>query len=133
MIRKALHFLLGILDPLGPRRWQNKIVLIGISEMSADGQLLRQSQAWGRIVNAVPGHNFLIQLDGFWKGYFCSLPPDPRRFKVAREGDYTLRSTGETLNDPDFLATWIVDLETGAELGSLPATLCTADEVNSTG
>lgn len=37
------------------------------------------------------------------------LPPDLRAYKPAEPGEYTLRSTGEVVDDPDFISTWIVE------------------------
>ena len=34
------------------------------------------------------------------------LPPDLRPFSEAAPGSYSLRSTGETIVDPDFTSTW---------------------------
>ena len=35
-----------------------------------------------------------------------TLPPDLNSTKRARQGEYKLRSTGEVVVNPDFLATW---------------------------
>ena len=35
-----------------------------------------------------------------------TLPPDLSSTKRARQGEYKLRSTGEVVVNPDFLATW---------------------------
>ncbi|QNL18077.1 hypothetical protein HXX25_01225 [Hyphobacterium sp. CCMP332] len=128
-MRALLHWWLGLVDPFGRARWANKVVLIGLTEVDSDNQPLRQVQAWGRIVNAMRGHNFLIELDGHWKGYFCSLPPDPNRFRIAPPGDYALKSTGEMLRDPDFTTTWISDLDSGADLEKVPGLFLTAEDL----
>jgi len=36
------------------------------------------------------------------------LPPDPRGIRVAKPGTYRLRSTGQEVVDPDYLATWTI-------------------------
>ncbi|MBN7463153.1 hypothetical protein I3U64_23750, partial [Mycobacteroides abscessus subsp. abscessus] len=38
-----------------------------------------------------------------------TLPPAPESFSPAAPGEYRLRSTGEVITDPDYLATWTVD------------------------
>jgi hypothetical protein len=37
------------------------------------------------------------------------LPPDLRAFQPAEPGEYTLRGTGEIVEDPDFISTWTVE------------------------
>jgi hypothetical protein len=37
------------------------------------------------------------------------LPPDLRAFWPAEPGEYTLRGTGEIIEDPDFISTWTVE------------------------
>jgi hypothetical protein len=41
-------------------------------------------------------------------GSFYWLPPDGRAFEEAPPGEYRLRSTGEVVIDPDYLATWTI-------------------------
>jgi hypothetical protein len=36
----------------------------------------------------------------------CCLPPDPRGIQKADPGIYKFRSTGEEIENPDYLATW---------------------------
>ncbi|HZK81678.1 MAG TPA: hypothetical protein VFC46_11435 [Humisphaera sp.] len=36
----------------------------------------------------------------------CVLPPDLRSLKPARPGIYRLRSTGQEIENPDYLTTW---------------------------
>ena len=42
------------------------------------------------------------------EGEEFSLPPDPDAFQPAAPGRYTLKTTGEVVVDPDFLAAWTV-------------------------
>lgn len=42
-------------------------------------------------------------------GETFTLPPAPESFSPAPPGEYRLRSTGEIVTDPDYLATWTVD------------------------
>ena len=41
-------------------------------------------------------------------GELLTLPPDLRPFQPAPAGSYRLRSTGEVVLDPDYLATWTI-------------------------
>lgn len=39
-----------------------------------------------------------------------TLPPDPDAYEAAAPGEYRLRSTGETVLNPDFISMWTVHL-----------------------
>ena len=80
-----------------------KTVLIGISEVSHDHQLIRQRQYVGTFRSM--DHLVHITLKN---GVDFTLPPDLAAFKPARPGTYRLRSTGEEVKNPDFVASWTV-------------------------
>jgi hypothetical protein len=83
-------------------------VLVGITHLKGDA-VVSQSQYHGRIISADPKAGFKIDCEGKWKGYPMGLPPDLRVFQSAKPGEYRLRSAGETVQDPDLLATWTVN------------------------
>jgi len=57
------------------------------------------------VVSAIDEHGIKIRLlDGNW----FNLPPDLRSIKLAPRGQYRVRSTGETINDPDLMTTWTI-------------------------
>jgi hypothetical protein len=39
-----------------------------------------------------------------------SLPPDLNSLIPARPGTYRMRSTGEVIDDPDYLSTWTINV-----------------------
>jgi hypothetical protein len=51
---------------------------------------------------------FTIECEGVSAGKIMVLPPDMRAFRLASEGEYRLRSTGEVIADPDILTTWSI-------------------------
>ena len=77
-----------------------KHLLVGITVNGVDGELMYQEQFHGLIVAADDG-GLVIERAG--NGARISLPPDLTK---ASPGEYLLRSTGEVVVDPDYLAKW---------------------------
>jgi hypothetical protein len=93
-------------DPDLARPLVGKAVLVGITDVDAEGIELGRRQFHGRIIEIDPRKGVTIQLAGSEGTY--TLPPDFRAYRAADPGIYELRSTGELVEDPDLLATWIV-------------------------
>ncbi|MBY0560616.1 hypothetical protein [Hyphomicrobium sp.] len=86
-----------------------KRVLVGITTLEADGEtLVDHVQYYGVITSAHPTGGFRIDCSGILTGAERFLPPDLRGFSDAFPGEYTLRSTGEVVVNPDVLCTWNV-------------------------
>jgi len=86
-----------------------KYTLVGITYLASDGKTVTsQGQYHGRIVSADKETGFRIECEGKWAGHPCCLPPDLSAFRTAGPGEYRLRSTGETVTNPDVLATWTI-------------------------
>lgn len=105
-------------DPRNPEGlvWNDlvgKYVLVGITRRDGQDTILGQEQVHGRIVFADARAGLSLRLEGSREGEAYSLPPDLRSLKAASPGEYRLRSTGELVRDPDFVATWTV-VETDA-------------------
>lgn len=86
-----------------------KIVLLGLTFATADGEVIEQIQRHGVIEQADADEGIGVRLVGpgqVWDGEVYVLPPDLRPFSEAAPGSYRLRSTGETIVDPDFTSTW---------------------------
>jgi hypothetical protein len=99
------------LNPLG-LVWADlvgKYALVGLTIRDRRGKVLSQEQIHRRITHADPKRGLILQLEGVGADGTCALPPDLRSFKPAPPGEYRLRSTGEVVRDPDFVATWIVE------------------------
>jgi hypothetical protein len=78
-------------------------VLVGITYLDAQGEVVDQDEFAG-IVQAVDP---LVSLDRGADELF-TLPPEPDAFDRGQPGEYKLRSTGETIVDPDYVSTWTV-------------------------
>jgi hypothetical protein len=86
-----------------------KTVLLGLTFADADGNVQQRVQRHGVIEVADPNSGIGIRLIGPgqpWDRELYRLPPDLRAFKEAEPGSYRLRSTGETVVDPDFTSAW---------------------------
>jgi hypothetical protein len=82
-----------------------KRVIIGYSYLKPDGTLDRQEQKHGVVVRASKDG---IRVLEHGTAKTIPLPPDLRSWKRARKGTYQLRSTGETVKDPDYLSDWVI-------------------------
>lgn len=85
-----------------------KYVLIGITVESKSGEFKRQEQFHGMVEIADPDRGIKIALRGVREGQDKWLPPATHVFEVAAKGVYTLHETGESVEDPDFIVTWLL-------------------------
>lgn len=82
-------------------------VLIGVDHMKGDVLVLRE-QVHGIIHTADETTGFVVQLKGTREGGTYRLPPDTTAFEPAPPGVYKLKTTGEEVENPDFLTSWTV-------------------------
>jgi hypothetical protein len=83
--------------------------LIGVTYLASDGETVESEvQYHGRIVSADRNSGIKIECEGKCAGQTFNLPPHTQVFQAADPGTYELRSTGETVENPDVLATWSV-------------------------
>jgi hypothetical protein len=82
-----------------------KYVLIGITRISAKGDLLEEGECHGRIALVDPDLGIRVVLSD---GEVLTLPPNPESFRDAKPGIYRLRSTGEEIVDPDLTTVWTI-------------------------
>ena len=94
-------------DAIGrdPYALVGKTVLIGITRLDYDDQLIEKTEKFGRIASVDPHSG--IKVDVGERELF-TLPPNPENFIDARPGVYRLRSTGETVKDPDLTTIWTI-------------------------
>ncbi len=79
-----------------------KRLLVGVRWRSK-GEIVREEQFHGLIIEAdVDG----IVVERSDTGARVVLPP---QLSAAAKGEYKLRSTGEVVSNPDYLATWLFD------------------------
>ena len=88
-----------------------KYVLIGLTFVDQDENVISRAQRHGRILDANVDRGVTVEFvaPGLpWDGEVYRLPPDLRAFADAPRGEYRLRSTGEVVVDPDITATWTI-------------------------
>jgi hypothetical protein len=85
-----------------------KYLLIGLTYTDGDDRILEQRQLHGRVIEASGKRGIVVELLGWNAGERFELPPDLRCFQPAKPGQYRLRSTGEIVEDPDYVVTWFV-------------------------
>jgi len=85
-----------------------KRVLVGITDLAADGAAIGQRQFHGHAIRADRRLGIALRLSGLRAGEEVVLPPDTRAFRRAAPGEYRLHGTGEVVKDPDYLTTWSV-------------------------
>ncbi len=79
-----------------------KVLLVGITYHTHDNEFIEQKQLYGTVTRADKNVICIKQKDGTK----FTLPPDLSSAKRAKKGKYKLRSSGEIVINPDFLATW---------------------------
>jgi hypothetical protein len=85
-----------------------KRVLAGLTYRDRSGAETRR-QVHGVIVRIDAREGVVIALPN---GEAFRLPPDLDGYERAAPGRYTLSSTGEIVEDPDLVGTWVIELST---------------------
>ena len=83
-------------------------VLVGLTYLDDDKQVIRQEQFYGRIDEVDESTTWVETLDGSGRRW---LPTDPAAFRPAPAGTYHLTSTGAVVTDPSFVASWMLTAE----------------------
>lgn len=82
-----------------------KHLLVGVTFLDSDGELIEQRQVHGRIRCIDPTKGMVIAIPD--SDETLVLPPDLTSVRAAPPGEYRLRSTGEVVVDPDLPCTWV--------------------------
>ena len=88
-----------------PEELIGKTVLVGLTYVDFDGEVREQTQIHGEVVAADDVTGVVIRQPS---GEDFTLPPALDAFEPAEPGEYTLRSTGEVVTDPDLLCSWTI-------------------------
>jgi hypothetical protein len=81
-----------------------KTLIVGLTWIHPESDRLQQMH--GEVISVDARHGIELRLAGERSGDVFRLPPDLRGVAVAAPGSYRLRATGETVDNPDFTATW---------------------------
>jgi hypothetical protein len=83
-----------------------KYIIIGITNLDHQGKEIERQQIHGIIESADEINGILINLKGSNEGKTWIMPPDQRAIMPASPGTYTLKTSGEKVENPDLLSTW---------------------------
>jgi hypothetical protein len=96
-------------DDAKAKALMGSLVLVGLTYLNADGGVDWQGQIFGIVTRVQENSGIDIQCHGeTWRGQTMTMPPALNWFNEAKPGTYKLRSTGESLTDPAFIAAWTV-------------------------
>ncbi len=79
-----------------------KTLLVGVTRVTFDDRLIAKEELHGTIAHASAA-GLDIALQGRGEGRTWRMPPFLAQLKPARAGVYTLRTTGEKVENPDFV------------------------------
>ncbi len=88
-----------------------KYILVGITYVDSAGEVTSRQQLHG-VIESASQDGILIALGGIHEGETWNMPPMLRAIRPAKPGEYVLEMSGETIQDPDLLATWTVEQPT---------------------
>jgi hypothetical protein len=84
-----------------------KYVLVGVTYLDSGGQVESSVQMHG-VVESASREGITLSLKGERAGQSWTMPADPSAISPARPGRYQLPETGEVVENPDFICTWMV-------------------------
>lgn len=85
------------------RQLVGKLCLIGVTKLNADGSLNEEYQLQGKVEVVDESEGISFALTGKRAGDYWDMPPMFSAFHPAEPGDYTLKSSGETVSNPAYL------------------------------
>ena len=84
----------------------NKTIVIGLTYIDANGKETEKMQFWGTIIKV--DNKAGIEVFNETTHSTLTLPLDLTAIEATRPGIYTLKSSGEIVANPDYIATWII-------------------------
>lgn len=82
-----------------------KYVLVGVNRCDSNKAVISTDQIHGKVLRASEAEGLVVSLSS---GDEFSLPPLLSCYQPAEEGVYTLKSTNEKIQNPDYIATFNV-------------------------
>jgi len=91
---------------------KGKVFVIGLSFVDKDGQLIEQYQTHGTVIGLTS--NGLLKILREDNSIF-QMPFDKEIIEKAKKGEYREKTTGQIIQDPDFMATWEITIPDNAD------------------
>ena len=96
-----------------PNDLQDRILVVGLTFVDPQGNLLDQFQTAGRVEGfEEDGTVLLRQLDG----RIFRIPSEAGAFQRAEPGSFRIRDSGQVVENPDFMGHWEVNIERAVEM-----------------
>lgn len=95
-----------------------KVVLAGLTYRNRQNEVEAVEQVFGIVESVDPGEGIALRLQGERAGERFVLPPVTSKFERAGPGEYRLKSSKETVTDPDWLILWTIHRKEGGPEGS---------------
>ena len=73
-----------------------KYMIIGITYLNKKGNIIKREQFYGKVIISDERRGIVIRREKTGE-------------EKAKPGEYTLKSTGEVIMNPDLLSTWIIE------------------------
>jgi hypothetical protein len=94
-------------DDTAAEIYRGKYMLVGVTYLDAAGEVEQSVQMHG-VVESASKSGITISLRGERSGQSWTMPADPSAISPAQPGRYQLPETGEEIENPDFICTWMV-------------------------
>jgi hypothetical protein len=94
-------------DSAAAEIYLGKYILVGVTYVDAAGQVEESVQMHG-MVESASQEGIVLSLMGERQGQSWTMPADPSAITPAQPGQYQLPETGEVVENPDFICTWMV-------------------------
>jgi hypothetical protein len=94
-------------DDAAAEIYLGKYILVGVTYVDSAGQVESSVQMHG-VVESAAQDGIKISLRGERAGQSWTMPADPSAISPAQPGRYELPETGEIVENPDFICTWMV-------------------------
>lgn len=94
-------------DDAAAEVYVGKYFLVGVTYVDAEGTVQNSVQMHG-VVQSASNQGITLALKGERTGQNWTMPADPSAITPAQPGRYQLPETGEEIENPDFICTWMV-------------------------
>ena len=89
-------------------RLPGKYIIVGLRYVGLNGAPDRLEQKHGVIAKADRQDGIAVELRGSDLGECHWMPPQTSILRRAKPGTYRLKGSGDVIENPDYLATWVV-------------------------
>jgi hypothetical protein len=93
-------------------KYKDKVILIGLTFLDKEGNLIEQYQTHGIIEEITKRSIIRVKRDD---GSIFQVPFEEEAIQTAKPGEYRERSTGTIIRDPDYITSWSVTKTASSE------------------